>query len=74
MVLRDWVLFNVPFEFVCEVACARAMAEASDIEGGASTARHGCDSWRLEEWGWWMRRGWLSNAREVEMKPAMGAL
>ena len=33
---------NVPFEFVGEVARAGAMAEASDVEGRATTARHGC--------------------------------
>ena len=33
-------LCDVPLEFVGEVARARAMAEASDVEGGAA-ARHG---------------------------------
>ena len=29
---------DVPFEFVGKVACARAMAEASHVEGGTSAA------------------------------------
>ena len=36
-------LSNVPFEFEGEVASAGAMAEASDVEGSATTARaHAC--------------------------------
>lgn len=33
-------LCDVPLEFEGEVACARAVAEASHVEGGAATARH----------------------------------
>ena len=32
---------NVPFEFVGEVASAGAVAEARDVERGATAARHG---------------------------------
>lgn len=35
---------DVPFELVCEVACAGAAAEAGHVEGGAAAARHG-DQW-----------------------------
>lgn len=31
---------DVPFEFICEIARARALAEASHVEGGAAAARH----------------------------------
>lgn len=37
---------DVPFEFVGKIASARAVAEASHIEGGATSARH--VSWRLD--------------------------
>ena len=33
---------DVPFEFICEVARARALAEAGHVEGGAAAARHFC--------------------------------
>ena len=33
-------LGDVPFEFEGEVASARAVAEASDVEGRAAAARH----------------------------------
>lgn len=33
-------LGDVPLEFVGEIAGARAMAEASDIEGGSAASRH----------------------------------
>lgn len=32
---------DVPFEFICEIARARALAEAGHVEGGAAAARHG---------------------------------
>lgn len=32
---------DVPFELVCEVAGAGAVAEAGDVEGSAASARHG---------------------------------
>ena len=31
---------GVPFEFICEIARARALAEAGHVEGGAAAARH----------------------------------
>ena len=31
---------DVPFEFICEIARARALAEAGHVEGGAAAARH----------------------------------
>ena len=31
-----------PFELVCQVAGARAMAETSDVESGTTAARHNC--------------------------------
>lgn len=34
------IVVDVPFEFVGKVAGARAVAEASDVEGGAAAARH----------------------------------
>lgn len=41
-------LWDVPLEFVCEVACARALAEASHVKCGAAAARHDVagDVWR----------------------------
>ena len=33
-------LYDVPFEFVGEIASASAMAEASDIKGSTTAARH----------------------------------
>lgn len=34
------VIADIPFEFVSEVACACAVAEASHVESGSPTARH----------------------------------
>lgn len=31
---------DVPFELVCEIASAGAVAEASDVESGSAAARH----------------------------------
>jgi hypothetical protein len=51
---------DVPFEFICEVARARALAEAGHVESGAAAARHvggaGVDErrvcWRWAVDGW----------------------
>jgi hypothetical protein len=37
---RERLRGDVPFEFICEIARARALAEAGHIEGGAAAARH----------------------------------
>ena len=37
---RERLRGDVPFEFVCEIARARALAEAGHVEGGAAAARH----------------------------------
>jgi len=43
--------WDVPFELVCEVASAGAVAEARNVERGAAAARHGgCVARVLEDW------------------------
>lgn len=42
---------DVPFEFICEVARARALAEAGHVEGGAASARHGGGAVFSRMWG-----------------------
>ena len=37
---RERLCGDVPFEFICEIARARALAEAGHVEGGAAAARH----------------------------------
>ena len=37
---RERLCGDVPFEFICEIARARALAEAGHVEGGATAARH----------------------------------
>jgi len=37
---REGLCGDVPFEFICEIARARALAEAGHVEGGAAAARH----------------------------------
>lgn len=41
---------DVPFEFVCEVARASALAEAGHVEGCAAAARHGVSEVRVVVW------------------------
>ena len=37
---RERLVGDVPFEFICEIARARALAEAGHVEGGSAAARH----------------------------------
>jgi len=37
---RERARGDVPFEFICEIARARALAKAGHVEGGAAAARH----------------------------------
>lgn len=71
---RERLVGDVPFEFVCEIARARALTKAGHVEGGAAAARHvgggvvsemggGIavgDGW----WVWWWWRWVVLVARE----------
>ena len=59
---------DVPFEFICEIARARALAEAGHVEGGAAAARHVGGGVVSEMGGgiavWWWWRWVVLVARE----------
>jgi len=74
---RERLRGDVPFEFICEIARARALAEAGHVEGGAAAARHvdgggvgeggvvavgdGCGG-RGGRW-WWSRESGMADGR-----------
>jgi hypothetical protein len=74
---RERLRGDVPFEFICEIARARALAEAGHVEGGAAAARHVDGSGVGEKGGvvavgdgcggrggwWWLRESGMADGR-----------